>query len=281
MTRPRERPKWSQGLWLGISQRILRRMRTAKVYIQTCNHESDHLTCGPMMQTLAHLVYSDRHFRAQWERYYAPTIYDNDGLHRGRIPTEACMPSMVSSGQQKWFGDVSQDDEWTPAVDANYAYVYSSDCLLAISRSTGVLAFQIDDTEYNYGDCQTVALGTHGDAFAIMGGRLICFDLKGKKIKWQSARWFAYGGQATVANGVVYAIDAGELDAIDEISGTLLWSWAAPSGDSDRNDSGDQEARTSGHCGCNLRRESEQPCRCLELSARRGFGARRPCAIHR
>ena len=171
-------------------------------------------------------------YGAQWESYYAPTICDNTvyvngGTYGGMYAFDA------SSGQQKWFLGLSQYDQWTPAVDANYAYGYAGNTVTAINRTTGQVAFQISDASLAavpYDMRQALALGTQNDAFAIANNKLVCVDLQNKNIKWQSARAFGSWGQATVANGVVYAIDGGKLDAIDELSGDLLWTWTPPSG---------------------------------------------------
>ena len=57
---------------------------------------------------------------AQWERYYAPTIYDgsvyvNGGYYGGMYGFDAF------GGAQQWFNSLPQYDEWTPAVEADLA----------------------------------------------------------------------------------------------------------------------------------------------------------------
>lgn len=202
-------------------------MQTAK---STSRHATTRLalTFGLTMQTPEQKKVFCSSFSAQWERYYAPTIYDNTiyidgGTYGGMYSFDG------STGQQKWFAGMAQDDNWTPAVDANYAYVYSGHALTVVNRSTGVVAFTINDTGNSYSDCATIALGTHSDALTIVENRLLCFDLQNKNIKWQLARSFT-STAVTVANGVVYIIEGGRLDAIDELTGSLLWSWTPPSG---------------------------------------------------
>lgn len=201
-----------------------------RVYIQTCNHSSDtHLWCYDA-STGAQLFNAP--FAAQWENYYAPTIYDgtvyiNGGYYGGMYAFDS------TTGQQKWFIGLSQYDNWTPAVDANYAYGYAGSTVTAVDRASGQSVFQISDATIAgvaYDMNQALALGPNSDAFVVANGRLSCLDLKNRNIKWQLARAFGGNGQATIANGVVYAIDNGKVDAVDELSGTLLWSWAAPTG---------------------------------------------------
>lgn len=225
--------KWSRG-YSGVSVNPPA-YANGLVYIQTGRGTSDTPYLWAYNANTSAQVYSVT-FGAQSESYYAPTIVDNTvyvngGAYGGMYAFDG------SNGLQEWFLGLNQYDLWTPAVDTHYAYAYTGDyypCLQAISRATGNAAFDISDPDFEWTGWsmdEALALGTHDDAFAVNGNRLICFDLKGKKIKWQLARGYGMSGQATVANGVVYAIDAGALDAIDELSGALLWNWVAPSGD--------------------------------------------------
>lgn len=199
-----------------------------KVYIQTCNHADDTYLWAYDANT-GNLVYRSP-FLAQWESYYAPTIYDGtvyiDGGYYGGM-----YAFNGSNGEQNWFAELNQDDKWTPAVDAEYAYVYSEPYLKVINRTTGKVAFQIDDPLGEWNECETVSLGTHNDAIVVANSSLICFNLANKNIRWELTRSFEYHSQATVANGIVYAIDGGAVDAIDELTGNWLWSWVAPTGD--------------------------------------------------
>ena len=89
---------------------------------------------------------------------------------------------------------------------------------------------------------EAVALGTKNDAFTINGGRLACWSttLSGTNtphLAWSSSRSFT--GQPSVAGGVVYAIDGGNLNAINESTGQITWTWncavGKPGGHDDRN----------------------------------------------
>jgi hypothetical protein len=71
------------------------------------------------------------------------------------------------------------------------------------------------------------ALGGANDIFVIYNGRLIRFNLSLKNINYELKRNFS--GQPSIARGIVYAVDSGALTAWDQITGTLLWSWASTS----------------------------------------------------
>lgn len=201
------------------------------VYIQTGDHASDtwlHAFDG---------LTGDRIFKsgheAQWERYYAPTIRDgmvyvDGGYYGGMYAFDAF------SGGQSWFHALPQYDQWTPAVDDTLAYAYVgsySPGLYAFDRLTGQASFTIADPNFEWnGWSMNLApvLGEFGDAIAVHDGRLISFDLAGRRIRWQFDR--LYSGQASVAHGTIYALANGRLAAVDERTGADLWSWQAPEG---------------------------------------------------
>ncbi len=172
-----------------------------------------------------------KEFAAQWERYYAPTIYDgtiyiNGGYNGGMYAFDAY------TGTQKWFSDLPQYDQWTPAVDQNWAYAYlgeNSPALYVLDRLTGELVFNIPDPDFNWnGWSMNLApvVGGADDIIVIHDGRLISFDIANRNIRWQLAGNFS--GQPSVANGIIYAIDSGALTARDQQTGNQLWAWELP-----------------------------------------------------
>ncbi|MBI5618445.1 MAG: PQQ-binding-like beta-propeller repeat protein [Gammaproteobacteria bacterium] len=203
-----------------------------KVYLQTGASTG---AAGPLLRAFdsatGQLTFQSK-FAAQWERYYAPTVIDDtiymDGGTYGGMYSFSAV-----DGSQNWFKGLNQYDQWTPAVDATYAYAYVgsySPALYVLDRATGELAFSIADPNFVWnGWSMNLAptLGGKNDVFAIHDGRLIRFDLANRKLDWALARGFT--GQPSVAHGVVYAIDAGALAARDQLTGALLWSWGAPS----------------------------------------------------
>lgn len=170
-------------------------------------------------------------FTAQWERYYAPTIYDgtiyiNGGYYGGMCAFDAY------TGSQKWFTNLPQYDQWTPAVDENFAYAYlgeNSPALYALNRLTGEVVYSIPDLDFEWdGWSMNLApvAGGADDIIVIHDGRLISFDTTNRNIRWQLAGNFS--GQPSVANGIVYAINAGALTVHDQQTGNQLWAWEQP-----------------------------------------------------
>jgi hypothetical protein len=201
------------------------------VYIQTCNHSTDTWLHSFDAET------GDRIFQApleaQWERYYAPTVYDggvyvDGGYYGGMYALDAF------SGTRRWFASLPQYDEWTPGVAGDYAYAYVGEYapgLYVFDRRTGAEQAFIADPDFDWnGWSMNLAplILENGDAVVIHNNRLIRFDVPGRRIAWQISS--AYSGQPSYAHGVLYAIDNNRVVALSPSSGTELWSWTSPGG---------------------------------------------------
>jgi outer membrane protein assembly factor BamB len=194
-----------------------------KVYVQTGNHASDTYLRAFDANTGA-LVFQSAH-AAQWERYFAPTIFDgiayvNGGYYGGMYAFNAL------DGQQLWFASLAQYDQWTPAVSADASYAYVGGTLSALDKATGTVLYSISDPGFSWsGWSMNLApvLGEKNDVLVINNGRLVRFDLVSRTIAYDIAGSFA--GQPSVAKGVVYAVSSNSLAARDESTGSLQWSW--------------------------------------------------------
>lgn len=173
-------------------------------------------------------------YAAQWERHLAPTVYLGDVYVNGGYYGGAYRFDGVD-GTERWATGLPQYDGWTPAVDDAYVYAYvgeNAPGLYVLDRHTGTQAFMIPDPNFQWnGWTMNVApvLTADGDVIATHDGRLIRFDVQGRRIEWERKRNFA--GQATLAGNVIYANDGGTLTAWDAVQGTLLWSWFGPGGE--------------------------------------------------
>jgi uncharacterized repeat protein (TIGR01451 family) len=206
------------------------------VYIQTVNHSTDTYLRAYNAAT-GSLAFQASH-AAQWEQYYAPTVfadtvYVDGGYYGGMYAFDSV------TGSQRWYASLNQYDQWTPAVDNTYAYAYIGDScsgcanagLTAIDRLTGANVFTIGDTGFVWNGWsmdQAPVLGDQNDVLVINGGRLISFDLTNRIVRWQISGGFA--NQPSVAKGAIYAIANGALTVRDETTGTQLWAWGTPSG---------------------------------------------------
>lgn len=198
------------------------------VYIQTGNHGSD-TWLRAYDAASGNVVFESPH-AAQWERYFAPTIFDgvvyiNGGYYGGMYAFDAF------SGEQLWFRALAQYDEWTPAVDANHAYAYAGSTFSVVDRRTGIVVRATADPHFvwqGYDMRLAPVLGSANNALVIQGGRLVSFDTLSRSIHWELTG--GYAGQPSVARGSIFAIRNGGLVVLDEATGAPLWSWAPPTG---------------------------------------------------
>ncbi|AQT66993.1 outer membrane assembly lipoprotein YfgL [Anaerohalosphaera lusitana] len=175
---------------------------------------------------------------AQWQNYYAPTPYDgyvylNGGTYGGCISFDA------TTGERQWFAELPMYDQWTPAVDGSFVYAYLGDTpsyeagLYVLDRESGLLAYRIKDPDFfSYARemyCAPV-LGGDGNVFGLdrfisdTVSRIVCFDLQTRSIRYVLEGDYRY--QPSVANGILYVINGGVIEARDEINGELLWEYS-------------------------------------------------------
>lgn len=199
-----------------------------RVYLQTGNHSTDtYLRC--YNATTGSLLFQSPH-TAQWENYLAPTIvngnaYVNGGTYGGMYGFNG------TSGQQLWFNNqLPQYDDWTPAVQGNVAYAYVGGTLYACSTATGAINYTIQDSGFSWaGWSMNLApvLGGQNDCFIIHSGNLVRFDLQTRTVSYRLGGNFT--GQPVIKDGVVYAIAGSVLRAIEQGTGTNLWTFGLPS----------------------------------------------------
>jgi hypothetical protein len=174
-------------------------------------------------------------FSAQWEHYLAPTIsngivYTDGGEYGGMYAFDG------TTGAQDFFAGEQQYDYWTPAVDANYAYAYTGGTLNWVDKTTGVSVGSITDPTWSWAGYDMYGapvLGATNSVICINVGNpnansLLDFNTTSKTLAWSSAG--PYGGNPAYAGATIYAINKTpmRLEARNEASGTLLWSWSPP-----------------------------------------------------
>ncbi len=171
-------------------------------------------------------------FSSQWEHYMAPAIangavYTNGGSYGGLLSFK------VSDGSQNWFANLSQIDQWTPAVDSSYAYTFMPSGLNVIDAATGAAAFVIADpnnTAQGYsvagvpmiiGSNNVVVINGQGYAGSV--NRLVSFDIAARSAKWSVPGSFTQA--PAFAKGVIYTVNGAQLEARSAVDGSRLWSW--------------------------------------------------------
>lgn len=193
-------------------------------------------------------------YNAQWETYLNPTPYGGN-VYTGGGTNGGIYSYNAMGGAQNWFGVEGSYDGWTPAVDGKYAYSFTGTGpylpnygqFRMIDLATGSTTYLVTDTGFQWSTTtmnSAVVLGTHNDAFAInepgsvnqimsFASRLISFSTQADATHTPHIAWVLtdhFTGQPTLANGVLYADDGGNVVALDELTGNTLWSWTPPNG---------------------------------------------------
>lgn len=196
-----------------------------RIYLQTGGHADSFLWA--FNATDGTLAFKSA-YGNQWFHYYAPTpyaegVYVAGGYYGGAYGFNA------QDGSQAWFVDLSQYDQFTPAVNQDNVFTYTEAALSVMDRISGAVIFEIPDPGFDWqGWSMNVApvLGHMDNVLAIQAGRLISFDLTGRTIGWQIDSGFR--GQPALGPGVICAINSGAVQALAEDTGNMLWSWAPP-----------------------------------------------------
>ncbi|MGO4381725.1 outer membrane protein assembly factor BamB family protein [Pseudoduganella sp. RAF53_2] len=193
-----------------------------KVYVTSAGHQDTYF--WEFDQATGSLV-SKTALSSQWEKYKAPTVvgqnvYTNSGYYGGMVKFDSVNHSVAWSNYT-----LPQYDNWTPAVDDNYAYAYMNGALYAVNVKDGATAFKIVDVgnQWSGYDGNVMALaGTRG--FVVNSNRLIAFDLTLRTMAW--AVNGPSSGMAAYAKDVVYILNANGsvLEARSPADGHLLWS---------------------------------------------------------
>ncbi|MBP8605655.1 MAG: PQQ-binding-like beta-propeller repeat protein [Phycisphaerae bacterium] len=197
------------------------------VYVQTDQHSPGYIRAFEA-DTGAQIFAST--FSQQWDTWWAPVVYDGEIYIAGGYYGGAGAYNAFT-GEKKWNVSLPQYDAWTPAVKGKLMFAYVGGTLYALERKYGTTSYTINDPSFSWqGWSMNLApvLSDTENVLVIYNGRLKCFDLNAKNIRWEIAGGFS--GQPSVAEGMVYAVNSGMLEARDEMDGSLIWSWSAPEG---------------------------------------------------
>lgn len=178
---------------------------------------------------------------SQWEQYLSPVVYDNAvytnaGSYGG-------LYAFKSTGELMFTGSVAQYSKWSPAVDANSAYVFVNSTLTIFDRKTGVQRNRIQDTAQSsftgYEVNGSPVLTSPGTVIAADYGSatwtnttsvnaLLKFNADKGYVDWRVPG--AYSTTPAYANGVIYAPNKlpYRLEARAESDAALRWSWTPP-----------------------------------------------------
>lgn len=177
---------------------------------------------------------------SQWENYLSPivqngAVYTNGGSYGG-------IYGFATTGEQLFFGRLSQTAGWSPAGDARAIYAYTGDALTLFEPKTGTVLSSIKDTDftnYVYQVGGSAVIGANGGVYAAayangylnggnIGNALTRFDTTKGFVDWRVPG--VYRVTPAYADGVLYAPNANpyRIEARAEATGALLWSWIPP-----------------------------------------------------
>lgn len=159
-------------------------------------------------------------FRAQWQRYYAPTIADGDvyisgGEHNGVYSFDA------NTGDEQWFADMPQQDPWTPTYYDNMIYSVLEGTLFTTDLRFGRLDWSLQ-LEDNY-EADVVSL-SDGVAYVALDSRVVAVDIETQTELWNITGEF-YSGTPAIAGDELYVQDQGSLRGLNKDTGELLWEF--------------------------------------------------------
>lgn len=191
----------------------------------------------------------------------APTVHGNQVFTAGGYYGASIYAFSTLDGALRWSsGTGGAWDMFTPAVDDRFVYHHNGRALKIIDRSHGGTTAIIEDpfgatSGASYGP-PSASSSYHGSA--VIGGRnnvfafaktassgqassnaeqydqrlISSFDLGTRRYQWSTSN--AYITAPAVSDGVIYAArnEPMSLDAIDEATGRVLWSWV-PVGNGD------------------------------------------------
>lgn len=185
-------------------------------------------------------------FEGQWPHVLAPTVHDGQAYVSGGYFGGSVYAYDRMDGTRLWLGTTNGDDDMsTPAVDDANAYYHTGRSLVIWNRMTGQPVATIADpiaSSSGYSYHGSPILGGRSNVIAFAGsafsGRasanteqyeqrvLSSFNITSNT--WEWATGDGYLTQPAVAQGVIYAgrNRPMSLDAINEATGKLLWSWA-------------------------------------------------------
>ena len=200
------------------------------VYLQTGGH-GDSFLYG--LDATTGSVRFKSPYGNQWSRYFAPTVvgssvYLAGGYYGGMYAFN------TADGAQRWFLGLNQYDQFTPAVKDGLVYAYTGSYqpkLTVADTGTGAVVYEIADPGFVWdGWSMNTAptLGGASNVLATNGGRLISFNLQSRSIGYAVQSNFR--GQVSVANGIVYVSNNGQVEARNESDGSLQWLWIPPEG---------------------------------------------------
>lgn len=216
-----------------------------KVYAAVTGHEQTFLWAFDLETgSFAH----KSGFDGQWPQFLAPTVVDDLAFQGSGYFGGDIVAISTADGSRRWKASTGGVwDMFTPAVDDKSVYHHNGKALVVLDKLSGAETARISDPFGSNADSDyhgAPVLGSRGNVIAFAGGafsgrasanaehygqrKLSSFLIADKKYEWSTAE--AYLTAPAVGRGVLYAARNSPmaLDAIDEVTGKILWTWTAP-----------------------------------------------------
>ena len=162
---------------------------------------------------------------AQWERYYAPTVYGDgiwlDGGYYGG------MYGLSTNGTQRFFySGLAQYDQWTPTYYQGVVYSWVAGVFRAHDPLTGNVQWSASfGWNWDGWSMNTVSAIDNGIAFVQQRPNLIAISLATQTNLWTAAGGMI--GSPAVSKGIAYAIFGNQVKAFDAQTGASLGAYPA------------------------------------------------------
>lgn len=198
------------------------------VYVQRGNHNDDTQLLAFEADDGAE-VWRAPH-EAQWEAYYAPVVagggvFVDGGSYGGLYGFQA------DDGAQRFYVELPQYDEWTPAYADGVLYSNVEGELIAHDPATGAEQWSLDlGWDWHGWSMDTAPVVTSDAAYTANSTGLFAVDLASHTLTWHAER--PCSGVPTVANGrvYVYTTDDDAVSVYDAATGDPLATYAGDPG---------------------------------------------------
>ena len=195
---------------------------SGKVYVQRCDNSGDtQLWC---LDAATGSTNWSAPFGAQWERYFAPTVF-NGGVWIDGGSYGGLYGFNTSNGSQRFFNSsLAQYDQWTPAYYNGTVYTWVAGVFRAHDPVAGTILWSLTASSGNPYSVNSAPAIDRGLAFVVGYSNFCAINLSAHSVAWSPGGSFK--GSPAVANGVVYALSGSNVQAYDTGSGTLLGTYA-------------------------------------------------------
>ena len=169
-------------------------------------------------------------FTAQWESYFAPTVYFNRSASGWMVEITAGFTVSISDGSQRPFTNEPQTDQWTPTYynGTIYSWVITagsgSGTFSAVNPASGTVLWSLSAPATNYTADMNCAAPI-ADNIALLNGMqsLTAVNVTTHATAWSIAG--AFTGTPAMANGKVYVISGSTIKILNESTGALLMTF--------------------------------------------------------